>query len=110
MSAPAPALPGGAVLGLIAFYCGKGRRAARVFVWIVCAAQWFNALNVQSLYAHGFYARHSALLLPMTLILSSISVVGYTIASVLLARPEAREFFRKPTATPLPVAADPAQP
>ena len=103
LSDSALSLVGGLLYGLLAYYVGRGKNVARILVW-VCAAGTAGALVVlvAGKVFSGGVAGHPGWYFWFVLTLSVLQPGGLTVASILLAQPAARPYFRHhpPIVTP----------
>jgi len=91
----------------LAFFCGRGRNPARITVWICGGLTALNVLVGISALPHDFFARRPDWYLPMFIVGIAIRLIGLAAASVLLAVPSSRPFFRKPLPPPIAQASQP---
>jgi hypothetical protein len=101
------ALPGVLFSGLLAYYVGQGKNAARIIVWVLAAWQPLTVLaNTRALH-HSYAAEsHPRWGFPYLLTIALIHIGVLATTAILLALPAARPHFqhRIPVETPQPAA------
>lgn len=93
----------------IAYFCARGKNPARILVWIFAGGSLLTLpISISVLLSPGFFDRKPSWYLPLYVADITIIKGALFAASVLLALPASRPFFRKPqaSATPAPEATD----
>jgi hypothetical protein len=104
----AAATAGAAIIGWLTWSCGKGKRWARLLIWILAAGSMLNAPLTMSALSHGFFDRRPGWFHPMYTGFIACSLVLLAAAAVLLALPGSRPFFHAaPTSEPPTVRSEP---
>jgi hypothetical protein len=107
MSAAA-ATAGAAIIGWLTWSCGKGKRWARLLIWIWAAGSILNVPLTMSVLSHGYFDRRPGWFHPMYTGFVTCGLVFLAAAAVLLALPGSRPFFRAaPTSEPPTVRSAP---
>ncbi|MEV4620032.1 hypothetical protein AB0J74_15165 [Asanoa sp. NPDC049573] len=90
------ALVSGVLVAALGYFCATGRNAARVVVWLFTAGAMFNlvAVTVTVLRPDSYATRPDWY--PIFLVtVGAVQLVVLAAASILLAQPTARPFFRR---------------
>jgi hypothetical protein len=93
------------LIGLLAYYVGRGRNVARIVLWVAAAGEALSMASYAALMtATGHPASWPGWYLPFTLAQRGLTVAVLAAASVLVTLPAARPHFRRrpPVGTPGP--------
>lgn len=96
------------LIGALVFFCGMGKNWARIIVWVFTGGQLVTLANEVLLYSQGYFARKPSWYLPRTVATLTIDLVVLCAASILLALPASRPYFRKSLSSAAPAASEAA--
>jgi hypothetical protein len=93
----------------LGWFCGRGGRRARVIVWLVGVGGLLDLpIVAQTLTSHGFFSGKPDWYPALWFTSAALVSLGMLTASILLALPISRPFFRKPAPTPTPATTTPS--
>jgi len=101
---------GAALWAGLAWACGKGRRWARILLWIIAVGSTAEAPLTVSVLSHGYFDRKPDWYQPVYIaeLLGALALAAT--AAILLSLPASRQFFRPaPLAGPMPQAPSPSE-
>lgn len=94
----------------LGYFCGKGKNPARILVWIFAGGELLTLPALRTVLSHSFFAKKPGWYLPLSVANLTIVVGALFAASILLAVPASRPFFRKPQASQPPASPEPLEP